>query len=111
MSTFSYTPSYSTDLTRKPKIRKAQFGDGYAQRTRDGINNNPQVWNLKFENLSAADADAIEAFLEAEGGTTPFNWTPPGKSSAKFVCEEWSRGYSAYGANSLNMKFEQDFAP
>lgn len=111
MSTFIYQPSYNSSLSREPKVLEARFGDGYAQRAADGINNNPQIWTLTFENISLVDADAIESFLSTAGGVTPFDWTPPGKPSARFVCKQWSRTYGAPGSYNMNMTFEQDFAP
>ena len=32
--------------TVKPRVLKAQFGDGYEMRVRDGINNTPREWSL-----------------------------------------------------------------
>lgn len=112
MPTFSYTPSYSTELTKTPRILKAQFGDGYAQRSADGINNNPEKWKLVFENASLATIAAIKAFIDARNGVEQFDWTPPGGTSKKFVCEEgYSHTYTGVGGGNLSMVFEQDFAP
>ncbi len=112
MAVFNYVPSYSTDITKKPKTLTARFGDGYAQRARDGINNNPQVWSIKFEGVTSAVADAITAFIDDKGGTTPFQWTPPGMAQANFICEEgYQRSYGGYNWETITMKFEQDFAP
>jgi phage-related protein len=111
MSDFSYVPSYSSQLKKKPRVFKAQFGDGYAQRTADGINANPQVWTLVWENITQATAAAIEALLDSYGGHTPFTWTPPGRSEIKVVCEEYGVRYDGFDQRNFSATFEQDFAP
>lgn len=111
MSEFTWTPSYGSSVKRKPSIHKAQFGDGYAQRTQNGINANPKSRNLVFSNLTAAVADAIEAFLEGKNGSTPFTFTFPGESEQMVVCEQWDRMYNAYNQVTITATFEQDFAP
>jgi phage-related protein len=80
------------------KLRKAEFGDGYTQTTRDGLNHIRQVFNLTWERLPASDADAILAFFEERGGDQPFYYAVPGTSrKVKWTCEEWERQF--YGAN------------
>ena len=65
MATFpSYNPTYSATKRSQPKLRVTQFGDGYQQRTSFGLNQDPKVWNLTF-NENDEDADEIETFLEA----------------------------------------------
>lgn len=109
MDTFTWVPSYSTQVNREPRIKRAAFGDGYEQRSRDGINHNPQRWTVSFNNCPSAEADAIEAFLETHGGSTAFLWTPPGKAQAKYVCAKWSRTFDDYDGNSLSLEFRQVF--
>jgi len=109
MSDFTYTPSVGTPLSLSPRTKRAEFGDGYLQRASDGINTNPQNWNLVFNNLSDTDADAIEAFLEGKAGVTKFTWTPPGKAEAAFICEKWQRTYIEGPLNNITMLFEEVF--
>ena len=47
MSVFTFVPT-SAQLTKKPRVLEAGFGDGYKQRTNFGINANPQSWQLSF---------------------------------------------------------------
>lgn len=47
----------------KPRVLKAQFGDGYEMRVRDGINNTPRSWGLNFANKPKADADDLYTFM------------------------------------------------
>ena len=41
--------------TPAPRVLKAQFGDGYEMRVRDGINNTPRTWALSFNNRTKED--------------------------------------------------------
>jgi len=97
MSTFTWVPDVSTRGRRVPRVLKAQFGDGYEQRTQDGLNSNLMVWNLTFSTLTLAELDAIDAFLLALGGADKFQWTPPNPfndSARWWVCENWSWNYN-----------------
>ena len=61
MATFpSIDPSYNLSKKSAPKVRTAQFGSGYSQRSIFGINQNLKVLDLRWENISEADADTIE---------------------------------------------------
>lgn len=111
MPAFSWTPSYSSNVTRKPRVLKAQFGDGYSQRTTEGINSQPQVWNLTW-NVTPAVAALISAYLDATLGTTAFDWTTPDGDALSFVCEEgYTKAYQDYGTTVVTATFSQDFSP
>lgn len=90
MATFTWSPQTASKQTT-PRVRAATFGDGYQQRVGDGINVMPAEWTLTFSR-TAADINAIEAFLVARAGAESFDWTPPGEASAiRAVCAEWGR--------------------
>ena len=111
MATFSFTPTYGTQKTSAPNVRIAQFGSGYSQRSTFGINQNPKSYSLTFE-VSETDADTIEAFLDARGGTENFDFTPPGEtSSSKFICREWSKSIPYLNRATIQATFEQVFEP
>jgi phage-related protein len=109
MSTFSTTPSYGAALKVAPRVRVAQFGDGYSQRVGDGLNNAPRSWSLTFGKRTEAEIDAIEAFLAGEGGTTAFDWTPPRGAAGKWVCKGWDRGLDGFNNERLSATFDEVF--
>jgi phage-related protein len=112
MAIFNYVPSYGSQLNCEPRLLEAPFGDGYSQRAGDGINTDPQNWPLVFEPFTNDEADAIEAFFKARlaaGGLEAFDWTPPFKASAKFICRSWSRSYDRFNSNTIHALFEQVF--
>jgi phage-related protein len=76
-------PSVGTSKKTNYNIKIAQFGDGFSQRSARGINNVVDVWSLTFTNVNNTDADTLEAFVVARGGTEAFLWTPPFEATEK----------------------------
>lgn len=112
MATFTYTPDFGSQAAYKPRVRVAQFGDGYQQRVADGINSNPAAWPVAFSNRDDTERDGILAFLEARNGTESFDWTPPfGGSAIKVTCSEWSWTPVRYNVNTVTASFKQVFEP
>lgn len=112
MATFNFAPAFTVDKDMRPRVRKVAFGDGYEQRTPDGLNTKPQIWPLTFPALTNTEAAAIEAFLEARNGAETFDWTPPDQVSAlKFVCENWKKTMLNGNVNTITATFRQVFEP
>jgi phage-related protein len=109
MTTFTFPPS-NAQLTEKPRVVVAKFGDGYAQRTAFGLNINPQSWSLTFSNKRAADRDAIMDFLRAAAGVSAFDWQPPGEVvSFRFTCADYAAQINIDKLWTITATFEQDF--
>ena len=108
MSTFTWSPQ-TANKTKTPRVRVAPFGDGYAQRTADGINNKPQEWSLTF--VKDEDTiDAVDDFLDTQGSETAFDWTAPDGTVGRWICESWSTSYNAETDTlSLSATFKQVF--
>lgn len=111
MPTFTFLPDFGPTKSAKPRIRKAQFGDGYTQAVRYGINSLDEQWNLTFSKRSLAEADAIEAFFDASSYVEPFDWTPPGESAKRYRVSEWTRTNSSAGLFDLTAKFDRVYEP
>lgn len=111
MSTFTYTPDFGAEKTKKPEVKVIKFGDGYEQRTTFGMNTSPGQWALKWENINDTDSAAIEAFFEARNGTQSFAWTPPTGSSINAVCEEWKVAKVKNNLNMITATFREVFEP
>lgn len=108
--TFTWVPSYSTDLEKQPRTLEAKFGDGYSQIVVNGINNNPELWNVVFNNRNKTETDLIMAFLDGKNGADYFLWTPPDKGSAiKVICKKYRKSYLRHGLYSISAIFEQVF--
>ena len=110
MAEFTYTPDFGAQATYKPRVRIAQFGDGYEQRAAEGINSRAQSWNLQFNNRTNTEAGNILAFLEARNAVEAFDWTPPNEETAiKVVCREWAKTIVRSNLNSITATFQQGF--
>ena len=109
MTTFTYTPDFGATKKLQPKINAISFGDGYEQRARNGLNTNPQTWDLSFSNRTDTEAEAIDAFLTARGGVESFDWTPYNESAGKYICKEWSKSIDGFNRNAIQATFIQVF--
>ena len=114
MATFpAITASYGAQKTSRPKMRMTQFGDGYEQRTTFGLNQNPKEWSLTWQNITEANADTIEAFLDARAADgASFDWTPPDSATSyKWVCQQWDKTIPYTGRATITATFRQVFEP
>lgn len=68
---FFWAPSNTTNVEFTTKRDFAQFGDGYTQQGRLGINSIGSVINLSFENRSYKESRAILNFVQSAGGVQP----------------------------------------
>ena len=79
----------------KPRVLKAQFGDGYEMRVRDGINNTPREWGLKFANRTKEDIDKLYKFMNTLAAVDTAKLTVPnsvdGEETATVVLEGYNR--------------------
>jgi phage-related protein len=92
------------------RVLKATFGDGYAQRAADGINNIGERYEVRWENISRAEANTILDFLAARGGFESFTWTPPGGTTAlKWTCETWARQHISAVLDTVTATFVRCF--
>lgn len=110
MKTFTWTPTGEATGTTRFRVLKAQFGDGYAQTTVDGLNNKSESWPLTF--LAKHDKIiAIKMFLDATKGVQSFQWTPPLGKPLLVKASEYSITPKGSDVYSLSVTFEQDFQP
>lgn len=105
--TFTWMPEFEASLQEKPRVNVTKFGDGYEQRTPQGINNNPQKWSLQFSSSNASFPEIL-AFLRTHNGATAFDWTNPLEEEGVYVCREWKLSRKM-GVNVITMDFEQVF--
>ncbi|MEY2690106.1 MAG: hypothetical protein RL375_4306 [Pseudomonadota bacterium] len=109
MAVFTWSPDWAAQGQFKPRVRSVAFGDGYQQRSADGINTNPGTWALTFGNRADGEAAAIMTFLEARNGLESFDWTPPGGTLARYICPEWAESPTTFGATTITARFVQVF--
>ncbi|MEL2282405.1 phage tail protein, partial [Klebsiella pneumoniae] len=70
------SPRGTPQQTFNFRVRKAQFGDGYAQVSGDGINPRSQDWERSF--VGTEDyIRPIKQFFGRHAGPRAFQWPPP----------------------------------
>lgn len=92
METYPYTILDSDfDLSEKPRILEAGFGDGYSQATPDGINAILQTWTWTLKDGMADKIIAIRAFLIARSGSERFYFYSPLGETIVVRCKDWGK--------------------
>lgn len=101
-------PSPGTETETTLKLKTAQFGDGYTQETRDGLNHMRLKAELRWEVLLPADAATIETFFRNHGGDTPFYYALAHDTTRKWTCKVWKRTRDT--PNSMTATLEESFS-
>lgn len=87
MATFpSIEPSYGLTKTSAPKTRIVQFADGYEHRILFGLasHQNPETYNLGWNNITETNSDVIEGFLRSRANdNASFTYSPPSEGFTK----------------------------
>lgn len=103
-------PTAGATVAVRPRVRVAQFGDGYSQRTRDGLNAQPQQWSIEWSPVSQTDAETIVEFFAARGGVEAFRFTPPGQTVQRvFICPSWTITYRGAQLADVSASFVEVF--
>lgn len=105
---FNYQVDYSSKSSAQPRVLLAQFGDGYEQRSGDGINTNPKSWPVTITRDSATIM-TIEALMDQWAGVTAFLWITPRNTVARFVCRQYDTTYDDFNKSVFTGTFEQVF--
>lgn len=101
-------PAISSAAAAKPRVNEAVFGDGYSQRSGDGLNAVPRAYVAQWPMLYSEDADEMEAFFENHTSAA-FLWAPPDSPERKWRVLDWTRGATSAGVVSLSVNLKQVF--
>ena len=110
MATFPTTvqPDFNFTKNSEPKVRIAEFGSGYSQRSSFGINQNLKNYDFTFTNITETESDEIETFLDARAGVESFTFTLPNESSSSnYICKDWSKTNPFADRATINATFEE----
>lgn len=110
IETFTWAPAPDVQGETTLRTRTAQFGDGYAQTTGDGLNNKAQSWPLSFTRREA-EAQAILDFFDRHAGYKAFRWTPPLGELGLWRVSQQSLRPLGGGLYTITATFEQAFHP
>lgn len=104
MAVFTWVEDHDASTKTKPRVTRVQFGDGYEQRIREGINNQLSEHSVKFSLLDLTTYNEIINFFESHGGVTAFDWAPHGQATGKYVCDEWTSKFAFKGEISATFR-------
>lgn len=100
---------------------KAQYGDGYRQVSRDGINTRGDTWNLAARGVwgsdtptcadTGQDVEAIAAFIDEHAGVESFVWTAPDGTTANWDCDGYSIAKDGGKLATLTFTFVRTYSP
>ena len=98
----------------KPRVLKAQFGDGYEMRAVHGINNTPRTFSLSFQNRTKEDIDNLYNFFISLASVTTCNLTIPDSSDdteevIKVVIEDFNKTFNYDSYYSLTCTAREVF--
>jgi phage-related protein len=89
-------PDESSSKTIEPRVNRTEFGDGYSERSRAGINNISETWEGTWSVMTSDQASSLDDFFRMQGGVDWFWWLAPGdKVSKKWTCGHWQRSFGA----------------
>ena len=91
LPTFTYNPTFSLDVSSRPRIERTPLGDGYVDHTPLGFRPNLRAWNLNFNALRLDEVQPIIDFLDDRGAYKMFQWTEfePYKRSGLWLCPSY----------------------
>ena len=109
----SIQPVYGVNKSVEPFVTRARFQDGYEQIVKFGLNINPKVYDLTFENITEAESDTIETFLDARiSDGDYFNWQAPDEASAsKYRALNRTKQIKFPGLATITVTFKEVFEP
>ena len=67
--------------TGEMRVLTTDFGDGYNQRSVDGINATRLAYSISWTNIDTTRKNTLQTFLESTYGVESFKWTPPDMST------------------------------
>jgi len=87
MATFpSIEASFGFTKKSQPNTRIIKFADGYEHRILFGLasHQNPEVYDLTWQNITETESDVIEAFLRSRANdSASFTYSPPSEGFTK----------------------------
>lgn len=113
MSLETFAPAYEpSNITRRVKVSvlKPDFGVGFTRPALEGINPKRREVVLKWDVLTAEDADAIVAFATEQGQDVPFMYRVTGdEAPVQWTFTDWSMEYLQRGLRSVSVTLSQSF--
>jgi len=72
--------SQGSTRSNRYRAKKAQFGNGYSQRIKDGINNKIRTLEVVWQHLLESEMQTVETAFDVNEGVDVFTYIPFGES-------------------------------
>ena len=100
----------SSQSERTYNIIKAQYGNGYQDRAKDGTNPIKDKWTINYENLTLDEYTSTLATFDSTFGVEALTWTPIGESTSKsWIVTTLTRTASSGNVYTISATLEQVF--
>lgn len=112
--TFSptYRPSAGpSNYHTEPRKLRAQFGDGYDQTVREGINAVRKQVRLVWSTLTIANANALTGFFESASNEVFYYTLPDEGVPRKWEALSWDRDFTGGALGSVSVELRERFDP
>ena len=110
MADLPLQPTRASNRSVQPRFLKADLGDGYTQRSGDGIQTIKEMWSVTFEALDTTNANLLISFFEGLEGYQAFTWIPFRQTvTKKFICVSWSESFLGNSLTTVTAEFQQVF--
>lgn len=106
---FTWCANKTSTGQSNASIRRAQFGDGYAQSSANGLNSIRRTWNVEFIGSKARIQEIIN-FLDSHAGKS-FIWETPFFGDGYFYCDTYNPSANGQRLWSVTATFEQTYQP
>lgn len=98
--------------SREMKVSAMQFGDGYEERAKSGLNNARSNWQITANGMCDEKATELDDQLTQWEGVTAFHWHSAGEETTRlYTCSKWSFAYVGPDCQNFNAEFKEVFVP
>lgn len=99
-------PSFGLTKSQSYRVLKANFGDGYSQRSADGLNTEQETFDPTWNNMTYTQYQRLSSYLATRKGFRAFLWQSPMDGEQKpYICESFSTTIVSYRVYTVSAKF------
>lgn len=92
------------------RVRSIQFGEGFKQEVKDGLNNRDDSWAVTASGYVTALQTVLD-FLDARGGAEAFLWTNPRGVQGLYKCKSYTTTDVHGDQMKISATFERSHQP
>jgi phage-related protein len=102
--------TYGSSFKMDARVDRVDFGDGYSERERDGINSVRQTWQLIWRGIDDAKAEALRVLFTLELGDGLLSWTPFNQpDELKWTANGFASAPAGFDTHDCQVVLTQEF--